>query len=300
MGIELFFRNIKYLFKYNLKGMHSYANSDLYSTIYFMHKNWENIQKYYSQPKKISVLSSIETLDLLCRTNCSFSRFGDGEIMFLGENTKERSVFQNYDKKLGQRLKEVLTSQNDKVLIGVNYFYFNRPSEIIPPQEFFYNNVSIDTRTKLENFLCSNRVYGDTACTTPYNLYNSFFDFESYFNKFRTIWDNKDIVVVCGKTVFSKIEYNIFDNAKSITYIYGPRTNAFSSYDEIYNQCINQSKDKLFLIILGQTATVLAYDLAIKGERRAIDVGHLAKDYDHFKKHASRDFVHIRKFFDKD
>lgn len=299
MGIDLFFRNIKYLFKYNLKGMHNYANSELYSNIYFMYKNWEEVRKYFSKPKNFSVLSSQDTLDFLCRTNCSFSRFGDGEFGLI-KGIKGKGLFQEYNENLALRLKEVLSSKNDKVLIGINYFYFNCPHDLNREQDFFYNNVSVEERTIVESFLSSNSVYGDSACTMPYNLYNSSFNFESYFNKFRTIWDKKDIVVVCGKTVFSKIKYNIFDNAKSITYIYGPRTNAFSSYDEIYSQCLEQPKDKLFLIILGQTATVLAYDLALKGERRAIDIGHLAKDYDYFKKQIPRDVFHIKNFFDKD
>lgn len=39
-----------------------------------------------------------------------------------------------------------------------------------------------------------------------------------------------------------------------------PSKNAFSKYDEILNNCISCDKESLFIIALGPTATVFAYD----------------------------------------
>ena len=67
---------------------------------------------------------------------------------------------------------------------------------------------------------------------------------------------------------------DLFDNVKSIKRILCPAKNAFDKYDAILAECEKQSKDKLFLIALGPTATVLAYDLANLGYW-ALDVGHI-------------------------
>lgn len=58
-----------------------------------------------------------------------------------------------------------------------------------------------------------------------------------------------------------------------------PAENAFDRYEEIYNEAVKQPKDKLFLIALGPTASVLAYDLAMKGYQ-AIDIGHADLSYE--------------------
>lgn len=60
-----------------------------------------------------------------------------------------------------------------------------------------------------------------------------------------------------------------------------PKAHAFEHYNEILNEARKESKDKLFIVILGPTATILAYDLAKSGYQ-ALDMGHLAKDYDWF------------------
>lgn len=71
---------------------------------------------------------------------------------------------------------------------------------------------------------------------------------------------------------------DLFDNARSIVRILCPAESAFDRYEEIYNEAIKQPKDKLFLIALGPTAGVLAYDLAMQGYQ-AIDLGHADLSY---------------------
>lgn len=59
--------------------------------------------------------------------------------------------------------------------------------------------------------------------------------------------------------------------------------NAFNSYNKIIEQvrkCANQ--DDLILIALGQTATVLAYDLYKMGYQ-ALDIGHVDVEYEWMK-----------------
>ena len=54
-----------------------------------------------------------------------------------------------------------------------------------------------------------------------------------------------------------------------------------------------QPKDRLMIVVLGPTATVLAYDLA-KAGYQALDIGHLGKAYDWLKR---KETIVIGKFF---
>lgn len=76
---------------------------------------------------------------------------------------------------------------------------------------------------------------------------------------------------------------DLFDNCNTIKRIICPAQNAFSKYDEIYNSIKNESKEKLFLIALGPTATILAYELSKEGYQ-CIDIGHIDIEYMWFKK----------------
>ena len=65
-----------------------------------------------------------------------------------------------------------------------------------------------------------------------------------------------------------------------------PSKNAYSKYDEILNNCISCDKESLFIIALGSTATVFAYDLSKKGFR-ALDFGHVDIEYEWYLKKAT-------------
>ena len=75
----------------------------------------------------------------------------------------------------------------------------------------------------------------------------------------------------------------MFSGAESIQRIIGPAENAFHAYDKILECCKDQAKDKLFLLALGPTATVLAYDLCKMGYQ-AVDIGHIDLEYEWFLK----------------
>ena len=72
-----------------------------------------------------------------------------------------------------------------------------------------------------------------------------------------------------------------------LEYIYAPTIDAFNVYDEIFKKARTIDKNRLVCIILGPTATVLAYDLAQLGYR-ALDLGHIVKSYDLYCKNNKR------------
>lgn len=73
----------------------------------------------------------------------------------------------------------------------------------------------------------------------------------------------------------------MFETARSVKRILAPARDAYDKYAEIMEAACKQDKDALYLIALGPTATILAYDLHKTG-RQAIDVGHVDIEYEWF------------------
>ena len=80
---------------------------------------------------------------------------------------------------------------------------------------------------------------------------------------------------------------------QSVNFIYGPKAHAFREYERILQEALKQPKDRLMIVVLGPTATILAYDLAKSGYQ-ALDIGHLGKAYDWLKR---KEEIVIGKFF---
>ena len=71
------------------------------------------------------------------------------------------------------------------------------------------------------------------------------------------------------------------------------------SVDEILDKLKHFDTSKLMILILGPTAKLLAADLHSSGYR-ALDLGHIAKDYDAFCKKLNKDSDTISSFFAPD
>jgi len=112
----------------------------------------------------------------------------------------------------------------------------------------------------------------------------------------KQIWDNKDVVIVEGCQSRTGVGNDLYSNARSISRILGPAESAFSMYDTIMKAITeNVTKDKLILLSLGMTATVLAYDLSKLGYW-AIDIGHLDVEYEWYNKKAKTEYVVTGKY----
>ena len=77
-----------------------------------------------------------------------------------------------------------------------------------------------------------------------------------------------------------------FNNSKSIKRILCPIINAFKVYDKIINAALKYCENRLILIALGPTATVLAYDLYKLGYQ-SVDIGHVDIEYEWFLRNAT-------------
>ena len=77
------------------------------------------------------------------------------------------------------------------------------------------------------------------------------------------------------------VNNDLFVHVRSLKRILCPARDAFEKYDDIMCAARKYGSNKLILIALGQTATVLSYDLAKLGYW-AIDIGHVDIEYEWF------------------
>lgn len=234
--------------------------------------------------KQIPQIASIEeTIQKIVREGCSVSRFGDGEILL----TNNKAIgFQKADSKLGERLKEVLQSNADGHIVCLSdtftdIYRYNRKARRFWRTHFFiYGHI-------WDNLLISNKQYYNTFVTRPYMDFAQKTQCGKWFHDMQAIWQNRNIIFIEGEKSRLGVGNDLFHNAKSIKRILCPPTSAFDKYDSIINEAVKQNKDVLFLIALGPTATVLAYDLHKKGYQ-AIDIGHVDIEYEWWRMNAKR------------
>ena len=221
-----------------------------------------------------TIKTAEETVDELLSRRVSIVRFGDGEIdTMMGRP----NVFQQPNPMLAERLKAILSSNHPDILIGLYRSYYH-PNTRCDLEQMLS---SYQHREFLNTFIKQDNVYYDTCLSMPFNCN---LNKDAYYQKLRQLWEKRNVVVICGRYTFKYLRYNIFDNAAAVHYQYAPEREAFAEYDAILKQALTIDKQSLVVVILGTTATVLAYDLALKGYQ-ALDLGHIAKSYDYFKQH---------------
>lgn len=231
------------------------------------------------------------TVDLLIHSRASICRFGDGEFSIMMGCS--RQGFQRQDDLLKKRLTEVVKSNHENCLIAIadNYRSLENYSSMSKNEIRYY--MTKEVRAGHMSLLDANRVYYNAYITTPYMLYADR-DTEQpkkRFDRLKQIWENRDLIIVEGCLSRLGVGNDLFANANSIHRILCPAEHAFDRYDEIIKESIalGQSLGKdniLYIIALGPTATVLAYDLYNYGFQ-AMDLGHIDNDYEHFTHHAT-------------
>lgn len=239
--------------------------------------------------KRIFILNSNDTINLIVKSKCSVTRFGDGELMFIDNylnNCNHSSKFQIYNTELGKNLYKILKNEisNEKLLICLPSPLFNKYTYQYKRKSLlFWSGVGINLLNKIHCILYPGNTYGDSTFTRFY-ITRKNINLNKYINKLKQIWNNRNILLIEGRYSRLGVGNDLFSNAISIRRILCPETNAFNCYDRIYNiTLLNiKSPDDLVIIALGMTATVLAADLSKKVQ--AIDIGHIDIEYEWFLK----------------
>ena len=234
---------------------------------------------YFFNP---SILSKSETIRKIKDEGKSIARLGDGE--FAAIVGQKRWNFQDASDFLACKLKEVLKSDDDRLLIGLNpMFYMN----LFDVQEDEADAVRAYMRPMVRklhaDLLDGNKIYGNA-------LFHQIRNSEDVA-ELKKIWDRKYCVFVEGCQTRMGVGNDLFNNCAGIERILCPAENAIDRFDEIMNEVLKQPKDRLLLLALGPTATVLACELSKSGYQ-AVDIGHVDLIYEGFVRKAG-DFNNV-------
>ena len=223
------------------------------------------------------------TLKALLFSEKSIARYGDGEFnLMFGEDLP----FQKYDSSLAARMKSILQSEQDNVLIAIpNVFASLR--DYTTDDANFWRKVLVSSRKEIYSLLDMNKQYYDAFVSRPYINLKEKTNSTFFFDEIKKLWNDKNIIIVEGAMSRLGFGNDLFSSVKSVKRIICPVKNAYSKYDDILKICLQQDKDSIFIIALGPTATVLAYDLSQMGYR-ALDLGHIDIEYEWFLQKATK------------
>ena len=224
---------------------------------------------------KINIKSIDESIDYLVDNNKSVSRFGDGEMILINGGGIR---FQEANEELSVRLKEIISSNKD-IMICIPGSLISTNNLTSVSKKYWDQNLK-ESRYCWYKYMNIKKVYYDAKITRLYIDFKDKSYSEVWFKKIKKVWDKRDVVIIEGEKSRLGMGNNLFNNVKSIKRILAPQFNAYNKYHHILEYVKeNIKKDKLILIALGPTATVLAYDLNNLGYQ-AIDIGHIDIEYE--------------------
>ncbi len=239
-------------------------------------------KRFVRKHKAPSVMSIEETLKRIAEENLSVARFGDGEIK-LADN---RNIsFQKADPVLCDKLRQVLRSSDEGFLVCVPDVFLSTDYMTESASSHWKKHL-LEFRRVWYSLLPSQKPYGNAFLSRCYMILKDKSRSAEYFALMKQIWDGKDILLVEGEKSRLGIGNDLFDNASSVSRILGPVSGAFGKYDELLETAVNNGRDKLILLALGPTSSVMAYDLWKQG-LTAVDLGHADIEYEWFLKGAT-------------
>lgn len=250
------------------------------------------MSKKHKKDIRIQVMNFEESLNYLIDSKCSLSRFGDGEftLMLNGEFLCPRNIslkFQAADPRLKERMLQILKDKNLEkynLKLAIPRSLVNPDKEQLTDSAFwFWENYLHELAYKVFAMINPSHKYLDSQIS---RFYMDFQNKDPYIMQekvklWKKLWDKEDLLIIEGEDSNLGMNNDLYNNCNSISRIKCPNSNAFNQYDQIFEVARSFGKNKLILIALGPTATVLAYDLA-KAGYRAIDLGHLDIKYHWF------------------
>lgn len=222
----------------------------------------------------LSVADLDKTIEELLNSEKSFVRFGDGEIRLI---EGDKLPLQDADKKLAERLREIISMRADDVMTGIPDI-FRSIEQYRPESRKFWQEHLLFFRKKYEKYCVTQYQYYDAFFSRLYYMYDDRELSTKRFEKIKQIWENRDIVVIESKTAHTGVDNDLLAAARSVKRIICPESNAWSVYAQLYEKALQYDKNTLFLISAGATAKPLVVDLTKEGYR-ALDIGSLDMEY---------------------
>lgn len=246
------------------------------------------LERFHEKPK---VLSFTETINYIIESECSVSRFSDGEMGIIDQN--HSPGFQKLDKKMAEQLKAALKNTNQEDLLICVPYVFDSSNLNFRTDESkkWWIKYLLFNRNQWYQKLDFSYTYGAANFTRLYmaDREKDSKKMNNYFNSIKSIWDSKNLLIIEGDGTKMGVGNDLFRNSGKIKRIIAPSKNAFSKYDLIINAAIDFLKDNedyLCLLALGPTASIMSQDICRHGFR-AIDIGHIDTEYEWFTRNYS-------------
>ena len=235
---------------------------------------------FYPNPQ---IMNTTESLKLILENKHSIARFGDGEFNLI------RGVdlgFQKADTTLTNKLVEIFEQRVERLEIGIPDV-FKGVSEYNDKAARFWRAYMGMHRGELIRLIDLDRIYLNTNMTRFWSGYKEKKSVNEIISLYKKIWKDRKVVFVEGELTRMGVGNDLFAEAASIKRILCPATNAWGQYDKILSTILglNLDQDTLYILALGPTATVLAYDLTQYGFQ-ALDLGHIDIQYEYSLRNA--------------
>ncbi len=220
------------------------------------------------------------TIDKIIHERCSMARFGDGELAIMAHRSRQK--FQPYDAGLAERLRTIINVNEERFLIAIADNYGSLAKYSRAGKSGIRSYMTEEVRLEHRAFLDLQRVYHNAYISRPCVLYADFDTKEpgKRFERLKEIWKGREVIIVEGSQSRLGVGNDLFDNVAQLCRVEAPPENAYEKYDAILSAALSCGKEGcLYLIALGPTAGVLAYDLFREGYQ-ALDIGHIDLEYE--------------------
>lgn len=224
--------------------------------------------------------SDEEAVARIVNERCSLIRFGDGEFEMMAG--RERAPFQKYEKTLSDRLREVIQSKQDDLLIALANNYGAVDSYTESDKQGIREYMTEEVRAFHTSLLDYGRVYYDAYMFKCYFSARDREDAERRYALVKQIWQDRDVVLIEGTETRTGQGNDLLDNARSVQRILCPTKNAYERYQDILEEAEKIPQDKLILCALGPAGKVLAYDLVQNGHQ-VVDIGQIDMEYEWYR-----------------
>lgn len=228
--------------------------------------------------------SNEEAVDRIVHEKCSLIRFGDGEFEIMAG--KKGINFQQFDNELSIRLKEILQSDRENVLLGIADNYGDMSIYTDEVADGIREYMTDEVRNFHLSVLNPNKIYYNAYMFKCYYPYRDRTRTQERVNLVKRIWDGRDVVLIEGMETRTGQGNDLLYNANSVQRILCPTKNAFSRYAEIAAVAKRVPKEFLILCVLGPAGKVLAYELISCGYQ-VVDIGQIDMDYEWYRVNAN-------------
>lgn len=256
---------------------------------------WENfyasdlvlsaVYRWTNRKDQLHILTPEETIAYILQHNCSITRFGDGEFELILQQDRDLG-FQTHSAELSSKLKDVLASQNNNLLVCIPTALNSIKGRTKHSRMFWYSwskhNNQHHRIVELIRCLGNGEYhFGDSQITRSYIAFQDDKRAKRMFQEIRKLWQFRNLLIVEGNQTRLGVGNDLFSNATSIKRILCPATNAFDRIDDIIDAVKAVWNGELILLALGPTATVLAAEFAGL-DMQALDIGHVDIEYEWF------------------